>query len=43
MKEKLELLIANLRDDLSSIAKLNSEYDYFMATIGDKEPDFYRF
>lgn len=42
MKEKLELLIANLRDDLSSISKLTSEYDYFMATIGDKEPDIYQ-
>jgi hypothetical protein len=42
MKEKLELLIANLNDDLKSIDKLKAEYDFFMAAIEEKEPDIYQ-
>jgi len=42
MKEKLELLISNLRDDLANIEKLKSEYDFFIMSIGDKGPDIYQ-
>lgn len=41
MKEKLELLIANLRDELKNIEKIKAEYVYFTSCMGDKEPDIY--
>jgi len=42
MKEKLELLIANLRDDLKNIEKLKSEFEFFIPSIGEKGPDIYQ-
>ncbi|NJD03394.1 MAG: antitoxin [Ruminiclostridium sp.] len=39
MKEKLELLIANIRDDLNIIGKMKAEYDIFIQGLGGKTPD----
>jgi hypothetical protein len=42
MKEKMELLIANINDDLESIQKLKKEYDFFIETFEENEPDIYQ-
>lgn len=42
MKEKVEILIANLRDDLNSIDKMKAEYDLFIRKLESRNPDIYQ-